>query len=124
VQLRAASNGETSATVSHCLAAGVPVIVTAIGSAKELPDNCAIKVERDVSPDELADDIQRLLGDHARRATIREAGLRYAREHSFERVADELYREVASSSKQAGQVGSTGSLAAALDTSSVEAAGR
>lgn len=98
VQLRAASNGETSATVSHCLAAGVPVIVTAIGSAKELPDECAMKVERDVAPTELADVIEGLLGDHARRASMREAGLRYAREHSFERVAEELYLEVTSSS--------------------------
>jgi glycosyltransferase involved in cell wall biosynthesis len=98
VQLRAASNGETSATVTHCLAARVPVIVTAIGSAKELPDDCAMKIERDVAPAELADVIEGLLGDHARRASMREAGLRYAREHSFERVAEELYLEVTSSS--------------------------
>jgi glycosyltransferase involved in cell wall biosynthesis len=98
VQLRAVSNGETSATVAHCLAAGIPVIVTAIGSAKELPDDCAVKVERDVTPAELADDIRVLLGDDARRASMREAGLRYAREHSFERVAEELYFEVSSSS--------------------------
>jgi glycosyltransferase involved in cell wall biosynthesis len=98
VQLRAASNGETSATVTHCLAGGVPVIVTAIGSAKELPDDCAMKVERDVAPAGLADVIEGLLGDHARRASMREAGLRYAREHSFERVAEELYLKVTSSS--------------------------
>jgi glycosyltransferase involved in cell wall biosynthesis len=100
VQLRAASNGETSATVTHCLAAGVPVIVTTIGSAKELPDDCAMKVERDVAPAELADDIEDLLGDHLRRESMREAGVRYAREHSFEHAAEELYREVTSSSSR------------------------
>jgi glycosyltransferase involved in cell wall biosynthesis len=103
VQLRAVSNGETSATVANCLAAGVPVIVTAIGSAKELPDACAMKVERDVTPAELADDIRVLLGDDARRASMREAGLRYAREHSFERVVEELYGEVISDAERPGR---------------------
>ena len=97
VQLRAASNGETSGTVTRCLAAGVPVIVSAIGSAKELPDDCALKVERHVAPRELADTIERLLNDDVLRAAMREAGLRYARAHSFERVADELYLELTSS---------------------------
>jgi glycosyltransferase involved in cell wall biosynthesis len=110
VQLRAASNGETSGTVTRCLAAGVPVIVSAIGSAKELPDDCTLKVERYVAPGQLAEAIARLLDDDVLRATMREAGLRYARAHSFERVADELFLELTSSRSKREADGATSGL--------------
>lgn len=95
VQLRGASNGETSGTITRCLAAGVPTCVTAVGPARELPDDAVVKVERDVSPDKLADELASLLRDRARRDALRESGLRYVRAHSFSRAAEALRREVA-----------------------------
>jgi len=94
LQLRSASNGETSATISQCLAAGVPTVVTAIGSAKELPDNAAVKVDRDVSASELAAEIHSLLTDLARQDALREAGLQHVRENSFARAAATLWQTI------------------------------
>jgi len=94
VQLRETSNGETAASMADCLAAGVPTIVTAIGSARELPDDCVVKLERDVDPNALASEIARLLADDARRAVMQDAGQLYARSNSFEKIAKRLYRTV------------------------------
>jgi glycosyltransferase involved in cell wall biosynthesis len=94
VQLRAASNGETSAAVARCLAAGVPTVVTNIGSAAELPDACVVKVERDVSPETLGEVIADLIDDPERRAAMASASVEYARANSYDRVARILYDDV------------------------------
>jgi glycosyltransferase involved in cell wall biosynthesis len=94
VQLRSWSNGETSAAVADCLAAGIPTIVTAIGSAAELPDDCVVKVSVDIAPEELAREIEALLADPARRARLSDAGIAFAREHSFEHAAEALYEKL------------------------------
>ena len=90
VQLRAASNGESSAAVMECLAAGVPTIVTGLGSARELPDSCVVKVERDISAEALGGEVANLLSDERRRGSLSSDGIAYAREHSFERSAEAL----------------------------------
>jgi glycosyltransferase involved in cell wall biosynthesis len=91
VQLRAGSNGESSAVVAQTLAAGVPTVVTAIGSARELPDAAVVKVDRDLTPRQLADEIIELLRAPERRRALSRAGVTLAGEHSFERVAKLLY---------------------------------
>jgi len=91
VQLRGGTNGETSAVVAQCLSAGVPTIVTDIGSARELPDDVVVKVDREVTPWSLAGHIVGLLRDPDRRAGMSHAGVELARENSFERVAKILY---------------------------------
>jgi len=96
VQLRSVSNGETSASITRCLAAGVPTVVTAIGSARELPDQAVVKVDPDVSASMLAAQVASLLGGPARRTALREVGLRYVRENSFRHAADALEHEIAS----------------------------
>jgi glycosyltransferase involved in cell wall biosynthesis len=83
VQLRAHSNGESQATIADCLAFGVPTIVTALGSARELPDEAVVKVEREISAEDLADRIGALLDHPERRAVMVGAGLRHATERSF-----------------------------------------
>jgi glycosyltransferase involved in cell wall biosynthesis len=87
VQLRAGSNGESSAVVAQTLAAGAPTIVTAIGSGRELPDTAVVKVDRDVTPRQLADEIIGLLRAPERRASLARAGLELARRNSYARVA-------------------------------------
>jgi glycosyltransferase involved in cell wall biosynthesis len=94
VQLRAVSNGETSAAVLECLAVGVPTIVTALGPARELPDDVVVKVGRDVGPSELGTEVKSLLRNPGRQAALRQAGLRYVRERSFAHAAEALWREI------------------------------
>jgi glycosyltransferase involved in cell wall biosynthesis len=91
VQLRAHSNGESQATIADCFAAGVPTIVTALGSARELPDEAVVKVEREISAEELGDRMAALLANSERRAAMIEAGLRHATERSFASADDYLY---------------------------------
>jgi len=94
VQLREHSNGETQATILDCLAAGIPTIVTALGSARELPDDAVVKVERGVSAEELGEQISSLLSDRPRRDAMAEAALRHAREHSAATVGDYFFRRL------------------------------
>jgi glycosyltransferase involved in cell wall biosynthesis len=94
VQLREYSNGETQATIGDCLGAGIPTIVTALGSARELPDDAVAKVEPDVSAYALADEIAALLGDRARREGMAEAGRRHAEERSFASAGSDFYERL------------------------------
>jgi glycosyltransferase involved in cell wall biosynthesis len=95
VQLRAASNGETSASLADCLAAGVPTIATAVGSTGELPEDVYVPVGPDVTAATLAEEIGALLSDPVRRKALSESGRRYAEAHSFavaaESIVDELF---------------------------------
>jgi glycosyltransferase involved in cell wall biosynthesis len=63
VQLRTQSRGETSATVFDCMAAGLPLIVNAHGSAAELPDEVVTKISDDFTESELAEVLSKLRND-------------------------------------------------------------
>jgi glycosyltransferase involved in cell wall biosynthesis len=93
VQLRAMSMGESPASVADCMAAGVPTVVTAVGAARELPDEAVVKVGPDIPSEALGQILVALLDDVPRRASMRAAGKRFAKEHSFERAAEFLYTE-------------------------------
>jgi glycosyltransferase involved in cell wall biosynthesis len=86
VQLRARSNGEASGAVHDCIAGGLPLVVTEIGAARELPD-FVDKVSPDISPEDLAVLLDALLGDRERRRDMAEAGRSFARTRSFAHVA-------------------------------------
>jgi glycosyltransferase involved in cell wall biosynthesis len=94
VELRATSNGESSASVADCLAAGVPTIATAVGSTRELPTNCIVGVDRDVSVVDLAAEITSLLDDPERRSRLSEAGRQHARANSFADAARGLVEAI------------------------------
>ena len=91
VQLRAATNGETSAATGDCLAAGVPTIVTGIGAARELPADAVVSVPSAVTADELADAIASLLDDATRRDELARAGRAFAATRTFEAAASAIY---------------------------------
>jgi glycosyltransferase involved in cell wall biosynthesis len=91
VQLRAATNGETSAAVGDCLASAVPTVVSAVGPARDLPDEAVVKVPADVQPAELAGSILALLDVADRRRALGRAAAAYAAERSFPRTARALY---------------------------------
>jgi glycosyltransferase involved in cell wall biosynthesis len=102
VQLRAGSNGETSASVAWCLASGTPTLVTAIGSARELPRDAVVKVDQGVTPRRLADTIIELLRDASRRASLSRAGKAVARQNSYERAASLLYKRYVERHRRVG----------------------
>ena len=54
VQLRTDSRGETSRAVLDCMAAGLPTVVNAHGSAAELPDDIVFKLPSDFTDASLA----------------------------------------------------------------------
>ena len=94
VQLREHSNGETQGTIADCLSAGIPTVVTALGSARELPDEAVAKVEREVSVHDLGEEMSALLADPRRRASMVEAGLRHATERSFASAGQYFYERL------------------------------
>jgi glycosyltransferase involved in cell wall biosynthesis len=94
VQLRAASMGESPASVGDCLAAGIPTVVTSVGAARELPDAVVVKVAPDIPPDKLGSELLALLDDLPRRAALSVAAEDFAREHSFGRAARFVYEEL------------------------------
>ena len=66
VQLRRATNGESSAALSECIANGIPV-VTNVAGAEELPEGVVEVVPYDVTAADLAARLEALLGDDDRR---------------------------------------------------------
>ena len=81
VQLRTDSRGETSRAVLDCMAAGVPVIVNAHGPASELPDDVVAKVPDEFSTYDLAQAIDALCGDGAKRQALGSRGQGWVRTH-------------------------------------------
>jgi glycosyltransferase involved in cell wall biosynthesis len=94
VQLRAISMGESPASVGDCLAAGVPTVVSAVGAARELPDEAVVKVRPDVGADALGRMLLALADDEPKRAALRAAGQALASERSFEHVARFVYERL------------------------------
>jgi len=88
VQLRTLSNGEASAAVADCLAAGLPTVATDLGWAGELPRDAVSLIEVDAAPTELAERLERLLGDREARRSISDAATAHASSRSFSHVAD------------------------------------
>jgi glycosyltransferase involved in cell wall biosynthesis len=91
VQLRGSWNGEAAYTVGECLVAGVPVIVSDIGWAHELPGGCVVKVAPDLADDAFGDLLAGLLRDDVRREQLVRAARAYgAANLSFATAAERL----------------------------------
>jgi glycosyltransferase involved in cell wall biosynthesis len=103
VQLRSASNGESSASIADCLAAGIPTVATAIGSTRELPADAFVAVERDCSPEALAAEIGSLLDEPKRRQRLAAAGIAHAEANSFGRAAERILEKVTLSAEKASR---------------------
>ena len=88
VQLRTLSNGEASAAVADCLAAGLPTITSEVGWAAELPEGAVSLVPPDVAPTLLAGRLEELIDDQAARQTLSDEALAHARACNFPQVAE------------------------------------
>jgi glycosyltransferase involved in cell wall biosynthesis len=100
VQLRTRSVGEGSATVTDAIAAKRAVI-TNVGAATELPEHVVDRLDVDVSVDELASHIERVLRDDAYRASLEDAAARYATTHTFDDVARRVVEIIESTTEPA-----------------------
>jgi glycosyltransferase involved in cell wall biosynthesis len=89
VQLRDVSFGESSGAVHDAIAAGVPV-VTSILSCRGLPPGVVEMVAADAPASEVRSRIAAILDDEARRSAMHDAGIAFAEEWTFARVAAEL----------------------------------
>ncbi len=96
VQLRSVTNGESSAAIGDCLAAGVPTIATAIGPNRAFPDDAARMVAVGADSSDVAEAIADLLSSPDRRARLGAGALAYAKRNTFERSAAALYEVVRS----------------------------
>jgi glycosyltransferase involved in cell wall biosynthesis len=92
VQLRTLSNGEASAAVADCLAAGLPTVVSDIGWASELPADAVARVPADATPTLIADRLTDLLDDTEARQAVSDGALALAEKWSFPHVAQEYLR--------------------------------
>jgi glycosyltransferase involved in cell wall biosynthesis len=90
VQLRASTNGETSAAVADCLTHGVPTIVTDIGPAGDLPDDSVFKLPVEADAPQLAAQIETLLDDLQVRERLSQGGRRHAAHDNFDLTATTL----------------------------------
>lgn len=83
VQLRSESRGETSASVLDCMLFGLPTIVNAHGSTRELPPESLYMLEDRFETIALTDALMRLKTDSVESARLRTASQTYvANEHS------------------------------------------
>lgn len=82
VNLRYPTAGETSATLLRIMAAGIPAIVSDVGSFAELPDACCRKIPVDSTEEkELYFALRELAADEGMRSCLGGAGRAYAVEH-------------------------------------------
>ena len=93
VQLRSDSRGETSAGVLDCLAAGLPTIVNAHGSAAEVPAEACVRLDDRFSNVALRDALETLHGDAGLRARLGAHAGAYMRAHHAPAHVGALYRD-------------------------------
>lgn len=101
LQLRLHSNGESSASVAETLAAGIPTVVTDLGTFSEYPDDVVVKVPPGIDGRALAEVLSDLLADGARRAALSAAGRRYAAGHGYREAAATLVRTLVGAAQRA-----------------------
>ena len=83
VQLRSIVNGEASAAVADCLAAGIPTVTSDIGSHSELPASAVLATAAGCNGYDLSTSILELLTDPSRKRDLSAGGVRHAEASSF-----------------------------------------
>jgi glycosyltransferase involved in cell wall biosynthesis len=88
---RPPSNGETSAALFDLLGAGVPTIVSDVGSMSDLPSDAVAKVPWEASISGVAEALRRLAANPSLRRLVGANAQRYLREcHSWERAGSQM----------------------------------
>jgi glycosyltransferase involved in cell wall biosynthesis len=89
-QLRRITNGESSAAVGDCLAAGLPVVTNMINAAEEFPAGAVSVIDFDCGAHEVAVAVTALLDDEARRHQQAASARRHAEQVTHAHLADRL----------------------------------
>lgn len=93
VQLRGENRGESSRSVLECMIAGLPTIVSSVGSFRELPDDTVVKVSREDEAGAVARAMSRLFVDPGFRRELSSAARDYVTSvHLPEKVATQYER--------------------------------
>jgi glycosyltransferase involved in cell wall biosynthesis len=95
VQLRRFSNGEASASVCDCIAAGVPTVVSDVAWYSELPEDTVVRVPVDAPPTVVAQAMTDVIGDGDLRRRLEDGQRRFAHENSFARAAEAMAEQLA-----------------------------
>jgi len=103
VQLRSNSRGETSASVLDCLNFGLPTIVNAHGSMREIDPECICQISDPVDQTELVEALKTLASDRARRESIGARGRGMIRAQHDPRVCAELYQTAIESAESSNR---------------------
>jgi glycosyltransferase involved in cell wall biosynthesis len=93
IQLRRGSRGETSAGVLDCMAAGLPTIINAHGSAAEVPADTCVHLDDAFSDDALRDALKALRSDAPLRSGLGARAAAYMRAHHAPAHVGALYRK-------------------------------
>lgn len=92
VQLRKWSNGESSAALADTLAAGIPTVVSEVGTFHEIADDLVVKVEPDLPAARLGAALAALLHDPAAAEAMGQRGRRHAERNTYSHAARRLQR--------------------------------
>ena len=90
VQLRMATNGESSGALAETLAAGVPTIVSDSGTFRDLPEGLVVQLPTRSGPSEIAAAVSSILGSPAARERMSDAGRSHASANSYAEAARRL----------------------------------
>lgn len=90
---KAPTHGETSAALFDLLAAGIPTLVSNVGTFKEIPDNAVVKIneESDVL---IADMLDALMSSESMRRHFGQNGRRYVEQYHNPVKTAEIYTKV------------------------------
>lgn len=91
VQLRSNSRGETSASVLDCLNFGIPTIVNAHGSMRELDPDCVYRIADPVEQTALTGALEELAYDFSRRDSLGVRARKQMEERHNPQICAELY---------------------------------
>ena len=91
IQLRQNSNGETSGTVLDCMGNNIPIIVNAVGSMAEIPDDCVKLLNQQFTTAELSDYIEQLYLNDGLREKLQTNALNQIKKHHSPKVCAEQY---------------------------------
>ncbi|MGI8847296.1 MAG: glycosyltransferase [Candidatus Dormibacteria bacterium] len=90
VQLRAATNGESSASIRDALGSGVPVITNMLGAAEEFPEGSLVTLPPLLTSAALAAHIDTVCSDGAAWARLSAGGWAYSQSVTGEQVARQI----------------------------------
>lgn len=88
VQLRLVSNGEASASVADCLAAGIPTVATSRGWVAELPSDVLVHLPAHADVHEIEEAIHQLLAEPDRADELSSCAQRFVAGTGFTHVVD------------------------------------